>query len=1014
MAGTTTRWFLRLRESFRSSGKKDECKLRQDPGYCKPLSLQTCFTVVTLVYTVALIVALEYCFRTLPISDARRDIPNGTESEIYGPFNWAPLARLADTAETGSASSLTFKPWNSSATITPGPTITESPAPSSTSSETDRTEDSPNGAVFFGTRPGVLGFGLDHPVHDNTTHDNSTGTLSRRVPPPDKWGQLPGRLQLVQFDVSGRHYPPPGEVWAIIEYFYQSDPKSPLFAELMNDELWCPAVCDGPALVFLATKCWEKWNLRASMYTRDTKQWPTAIHTNLDLVWMEGTPCPTAVATTPIAVAVPPKVRITTTMSSRTVDVEIIEVTTISGQPTTLTSTTQIVLPVEPVPVEDNPGPGPTLTRPAQVSAEPTDDGWSPTTTITQRDNQGRPTATITGRIRATEAILTLTNPDGRPTATLTTAIPLISSAVTFSGTDGVITTSTVLVPAYKLPGQERSVLTLTNSDGTPVATVTIDPDYGPRTKPRPGTHASGDSADADDFEFHPISWGDYLFASFAPILATLPLAWLVQMQSGSLKALLPYFILSSSSSAATAAESLCLATGGPRGIWNGVYLFFVGTSTSKRKEPLGFLADMHVIVLSAIVSLSSEALAIKLIGRCRVDDFRGCHMGVSLFMVPGRIVQALLGVSLALGVLNALVLLQRAEWKRAVDIYSRHGNTGVEGTAELLDGGSDETRGYFKKVAGSAAEEADTNGDGYISTKEMAKHLDDHLFAIRVRTNMVMNSSSAMSLSETSRGEKKSDGSRIPPVRSIYYLEATPRDPDPGSDSTNTWSTGGSDASDAKGEGKLSRSETIKSWLGPLKSISLTPARQDLLGQLGFLLAMIGLMVLVMYYELTSNPDSPFEKFMNSQSLGVRSLFTAMGVVVSLFWDNHYSGIGPTRKAIGGLENRLLTRRTEISTREPYRQLVISSSSSASLATAFLKWNHVIILTAIGAALSKITPLLLSNVSFSPWLTWLTHQACTWSVVGVLGFMILVVCFTSIRASLAEKSEPHMPVHPG
>lgn len=70
--------------------------------------------------------------------------------------------------------------------------------------------------------------------------------------------------------------------------------------------------------------------------------------------------------------------------------------------------------------------------------------------------------------------------------------------------------------------------------------------------------------------------------------------------------------------------------------------------------------------------------------------------------------------------------------------------------------------------------------------------------------------------------------------------------------------------------------------------------------------------------------------------------------------------------------------------------------------------------LTATGAALSKITPLLLSNVPFSPWLTWLTHQVCTWSVVGVLGFMTLVVSYTYIRASLAEKREPHMPVHPG
>ncbi|KAM7210424.1 hypothetical protein V8F06_014197 [Rhypophila decipiens] len=1024
MAGTTSRWFLQLRESFQRFRTKDASNLRQDAEKCRPLSLRTSFTVVTLAYTVALIAALEYCFHTLPVSEDRRDIPNGTESEIYGPFNWAPLARLVDTTETSSAPPLTITAWNSSAVITPAPTITEGAPSTSSSTSTDPFEDSPDGTVYFGNRPGILGFGLDHPIHGNATKGNSTKALSRRVPPPDKWGQLPGRMQLVQFDVTGRqpwpNDPHPGYVWAIIEYFYDSDENHPIYASMMKNRVYCPSVCDGPALVFLETRCWDQWKNKASMYRRDTARWPTAIHTNVENAWKEGTPCPTAIATTPILVEVPPPdVSVATTMSSRTVDAEIIEVTTVSGQPTTLTRTTQLVIPIVPDPVEDNPGPGPTRPRPAEVSAEPTDDGWTPTTTITQKDDQGRPTATVTARLRATETTMTLTDIAGRPTATLITNIPLISSVITFSGADGVVTTSTVLVPAYQIHGQERPSITLTNSAGVPVATVPISPDYGPRTKPRPGTHASDDAAIGSEgdsnFDFHPISWGDYLFASFAPILVTLPLAWLIQMQSGSLKALLPYFILSSSSSSsagrnrsssvgnanqdgaipggggATAAESLCLITGGPWGIWNGVRLFFVGTSTTRRKEPLGFFADLHVVVLSAIVSLSSEALGIRLIGRCRVDDFRGCHMGLSLFLVPGRIVQALLAVSLALGVLNALVLLQRAEWKRAVDIYARHGNRGVEGTAELLEGSPEETQKYFRKVATSAAEDADTDGDGYISTKELAKHLDDHLFSIRVRSKPAMGCSTSISLNKTSTGEKKSE-EHIPPAvtTSTYYLEVTPRDTTLKADSTKTWS---SDVSDMKGEDKLSRSETMKSWLGPLNRISLTPARQDLLGQLAFLLAMIGLMILVMYYELTSDPDSPFERFMNSQGLGVRSLFTAMGVIVSLFWDNHYS---------------------EISTREPSRQLVISASSSTSSTTPSLKWNHVIILTATGAAVSKITPILLCNVPFSPWLTWLTHQVCTWSVVGILGFMIVVVFYTYIKASIAEGREPHMPVHPG
>ncbi|KAM7206469.1 hypothetical protein V8F20_002818 [Naviculisporaceae sp. PSN 640] len=1031
MAGTTNRWFLQLRESFRRSRKNNESGPRQasSPEDRRPLSLRTTFTAVTLAYTVALIAALEYCFQTLPISHDRRDnIPNGTASEVYGPFNWAPLGRFLNNTESSFAPLPTLTPWNSSAVVTPTLTLTEGVL--TTTLPPDPFPDLADGTVFFGSRPGILGFDfpVDTPV-SNTTHGNSTTKLSRRVPPPEKWGQLPGRVQYVQFDVVGRipvhpKDPQPGWVWAYIEYFYDSA-KGKAYSSIKNSKQWCPTVCDGPALVFLETYCWDSWRDKASLYKRRTALYPTAIHTNSEDPWMEGTPCPTAVASAPIAVEVPPDAAVpATTLSSRTVDAEIIEVTTISGQPTTLTRTTQLVIPVEPVPVvplpvdvNPGPGPGPTRTGPAAVPANPTDEGWTPTTTITQKDNQGRPTATVTARLRATETTMTLTNQAGVPTATITTNIPLVRAVVTFSGTDGIMTTSTVLVPLYNVPGQQDSLITLTNSEGVPVATIAVSPNHQhPRLGPRPGTHGSVD-ANAVGQDLHPVSWRDYLFASFGPILLALPLAWLVQMQSSSLKALLPYHILFSSSSSfsstirsrsssvtsqpqemtggggATAADSLCLITGGPRGIWNGIRLLFVGTRTTGRKEPLGFLADLHVVVLSAIVSLSSEALGIKLIGRCRVDDFRGCHMGVSLFLVPGRILQALLVLSLALGVLNMLILLQRREWKRAVDIYARHGNRGVEGTQELLDGSPQDTKEFFKKVTGSAAEDADTNGDGYISTKEMARHLDGHLFAIRVRAKTMDSvtdlSRSSSSVSASTDEKKRNSQPPAAPTRiSTYYLEVTPRENGhtKKDDPTYTWST------DMKAENGPSRSETMDSWLGPLNSLSLTPARQDMLGQMGFILAMAGVLVLILYYELTSNPDSPFERFMNSQGLGVRSLFTAMGVVVSLFWDNHSS---------------------DMTSREPYRQLVLASEPSFT-STSAVRWNHLIVLTAMGAALSKVTPILLGNVPFSPWLTWLTHQVCTWSAVGILGFMILVVSYTYIRTCLAERREPQMPIHPG
>lgn len=166
-----------------------------------------------------------------------------------------------------------------------------------------------------------------------------------------------------------------------------------------------------------------------------------------------------------------------------------------------------------------------------------------------------------------------------------------------------------------------------------------------------------------------------------------------------------------------------------------------------------------------------------------------------------------------------------------------------------------------------------------------MADHLDGHLFAIPPRRNPA---NSVSSLSSTSTAYPKRNRQMA-----NYRLEITACGTK--SSSASTWST---DLKDEKGQEKeeqkesLSR-EPIKSRLGAFFS-SISPGQQDLLSQFGFLLALIGVLVLVMYYELTSYADSGFEQFMNSQNLGVRALFTAIGLIISLFWDYYSSGKSP------------------------------------------------------------------------------------------------------------------------
>jgi hypothetical protein len=65
-----------------------------------------------------------------------------------------------------------------------------------------------------------------------------------------------------------------------------------------------------------------------------------------------------------------------------------------------------------------------------------------------------------------------------------------------------------------------------------------------------------------------------------------------------------------------------------------------------------------------------------------------------------------------------------------------------------------------------------------------------------------------------------------------------------------------------------------------------------------GFGVFLAGLIFLIMWYRLSPNTDTGFERFMNSQStFGVRFLFTCFGVLVGLGWGSIFGG----RSAIRG-----------------------------------------------------------------------------------------------------------------
>lgn len=74
------------------------------------------------------------------------------------------------------------------------------------------------------------------------------------------------------------------------------------------------------------------------------------------------------------------------------------------------------------------------------------------------------------------------------------------------------------------------------------------------------------------------------------------------------------------------------------------------------------------------------------------------------------------------------------------------------------------------------------------------------------------------------------------------------------------------------------------------MKDGNRLPFMLGYIGRLVFLAILVGLLVLILYYNNTGD-DTAFEKFMDGQSFGTKFLFTSIGTVVTLFWSSFVSG---------------------------------------------------------------------------------------------------------------------------
>ena len=386
------------------------------------------------------------------------------------------------------------------------------------------------------------------------------------------------------------------------------------------------------------------------------------------------------------------------------------------------------------------------------------------------------------------------------------------------------------------------------NSDGSPTATLTailetLTDAKGIPTKTIVEFSATGSSVPTNfpvvtsaNEKYVSITRARYFAGSFVPVLLSVLLSIVIQLVDKNLKFMLPFYALTRPKGA-SAPDSLCMIPGGV------VYLPRSFGLLYRFGEPLSFLSDLLVVLSAFLVSLSSEAIGLKMHGELDPNDDYGGSYYLELVMVngPSRVVAALLGLMAVVAVL-IWIFLCRAKSGVADNPWS------IANCASLL---SEELEDALRSVRTRAK-------DRYNDSSQIIKQLEGKSFGLRHYSGKhgelgygiaVIEDSGSSDSDETLRKVERPGSTRfrVPCKRSrlVQYFERH-----------SSWDH----------------------------------------GVRGMLLAILcGLLALILYYEIRQMTlADPFESFMDSQKFGVRFFFVALGVIVTLFWDNYVSRKSP------------------------------------------------------------------------------------------------------------------------
>lgn len=175
------------------------------------------------------------------------------------------------------------------------------------------------------------------------------------------------------------------------------------------------------------------------------------------------------------------------------------------------------------------------------------------------------------------------------------------------------------------------------------------------------------------------------------------------------------------------------------------------------------------------------------------------------------------------------------------------------------------------------------------------------------------------------------------------------------------------------------------------------------------FAFLVLGLKALVIVYYKTGG-DTEFERFMDRHAFGVRFLFTAVGVLVKLYWNLLDDG-KPSSVHLTHTTTCRLTQVIETRKQEPYRQLlhgnaqasdsILLSPQSNPFTDLFhsLQTSHYFnAYTSFVAILCEPLIVALANTQFKPGLAFVAYHSCTYITISVLNMLLIGIAWTLCR----------------